>query len=117
MRMRKAGSSSPRPSRAPGISRFGRSGLDSPSFHTGKVTVLKADADKPHRCKRCNRSPLIGSRCASCGYDNRACQLARNHRRHHPRQLDNILGDDLDNADAGLLGDLEDDDATDEGEQ
>ena len=123
MRMRKtrsssSSSSSPRPPRSPGVDRFGRSGLDSPQFHTGKVTVLKADADNPpHRCARCHHAPLIGSRCPSCGLDNRAYRLARDHRRQRQHRIDDdALGDDLDDPDEGLLGNRGDDDATDEGE-
>ena len=107
-------SSSSSPPRAAGVNRYGRSGLDSAQFHTGPIAkttvplVLKTD-HPPRRCARCNHSPLIGSRCASCGLDH------RDERRHRPRRLDNSLGDDLDNADEGLLGDREDDDSADEG--
>jgi hypothetical protein len=73
---------------------------------------LKAD----NRCQRCNHSPLISSRCPSCGLDHRAHLLARDHRRPRQHHIDDILGDDLDDPDEGLLGNREDDDATDEGE-
>jgi hypothetical protein len=69
------------------------------------VLVLKTD--NPRHCRRCNHAPLISSRCPSCGLDHRAHLLARDHRRH--RHLDDILGDDLDDPDEGLLGNREDD--------
>jgi hypothetical protein len=118
MRLRKTTSSSSPSStpRAPGVNRYGRSGLDAQQFHSGptaKTLVLKTD--NPRRCKRCNHAPLISSRCPSCGLDHRAHQLARNHRRHRQDHIDDsaLLGDDLDDPDEGLLGNREDDDAAD----
>ena len=102
--MRKTTSPSPSsPPRAPGISRYGRSGLDSQQFHTGpiaKTLVLKTN--HPHRCKRCNHAPLIDARCPSCGYDHHSHQLARDHRHRHQRHLDDPR--------EGLLAGGEDDD-------
>lgn len=83
MRMRKAGSSppsssSPRPPRSAGISRFGRSGLESQDFHSGPVTTKAAtpasvrraryNLHRVNHCSRCD-SRLIRGCCPSCGHD------------------------------------------------
>lgn len=101
--------SSPRPPHAAGISRYGRSGGESTDFHSGPVLVLKTSDSASRRCKRCSHR-LVAGRCPSCGLDHRD---ERRQRQHH---LDDILGDDLEDPDEGLLGNREDDDADDEGE-
>lgn len=93
-------SSSPRPPRSPGISRYGRSGLDAQQFHSGpiaakaaaKAIVLRVRR-KLHRhghCGRCD-ARLVGGKCPSCGYD--------------PRHDGDLDDDEHDIDDVGLLGD------------
>lgn len=71
-------SSSPR---APGVNRYGRSGLDSQQFHTGpiasKAAAVKTSAMRARRqihrhghCPRCD-ARLVGGKCPSCGADPR----------------------------------------------
>jgi len=105
--MRKTTSSSPSP-RAPrpaGVNRYGRSGLDAQQFHSGPITAkasaISSSAMRARRmihraghCPRCDHR-LVAKRCPSCSFDSR---------------------DDLADPDEGLLGNREDDDATDEGE-
>jgi len=80
MRMRKAGSSSPvSPPRSPGVNRFGHTGLESESFHTGitKKAAISASAARArhnlHRAGHCGRcdARLVAEKCPSCGYDRR----------------------------------------------
>ena len=96
-------SSTPRPPRSPGVTRYGRTGGESADFHSGPIaakatraTVLRArrNIHRINHCGRCD-ARLVGGRCPSCGYD--------------PGN-DGDLVDDEDGEhgysdDAGLLGD------------
>jgi hypothetical protein len=106
-----------RSSRTLGINRFGRTGLESPRFHSGSIgkgEAVEASAARARRnghrathCPRCDHR-LSAGRCPSCHWEPRD---------YRPHRVGNILGDDLDDPREGLLGDMGDDDATDEGEE
>ena len=89
-------------SRAPGVNRFGRSGLESPRFHTGpvatKAAAIQASAQRARAnlrrassCPRCDHR-LSAGRCPSCRYDPRDFDD-----RDNPGYVDDsgLLGDDL----------------------
>lgn len=69
LRIRKSSPSSPRPPRALGISRYGRSGGESTDFHSGPITAKAATVTRArsrlHRanhCEVCDRR-LIRGKC------------------------------------------------------
>jgi hypothetical protein len=96
MRVRKRlSSSSGAPPRSAGIDRFGRSGLESSSFHTGitKKAAIKAIVLRVRRnihcvnhCPRCDHR-LVAQRCPSCDFDSRDDVID-----------DDDAGDDLDDT-------------------